>query len=125
MLLSHSWVLMGPMKTAEGFLVGCPDCQTDALYRYGRIGTGRQRYICLLCGRQFTPSSTRKEWKDKPTCPVCGKQMHFYQKGKGFIRFRCSGYPDCKQYLKTEIPVINDVVNSFEKKITVKNCYRH
>ncbi|MBI5607111.1 MAG: IS1 family transposase [Deltaproteobacteria bacterium] len=51
------------MKTAEGFLVGCPDCRADALYRYGRIWTGKQRYICLLCGRQFTPGSTRKDKK--------------------------------------------------------------
>jgi DNA-directed RNA polymerase subunit RPC12/RpoP len=114
------------MKTTEGFVVGCPNCQADALYRYGRIWTGRQRYICLLCGRQFTLGSTRREWKDKPTCPVCGKPMHFYQRGKGFVRFRCSGYPDCKRYVKTKIPVINDEVNPFEKKnLNMENFTRH
>ena len=91
------------MKKAEGFLVGCPNCQTDALYRYGKAWTGKQRYVCLLCGKQFTPGSTRKEWKDKPLCPDCGKVMHFYQRGKGFVRFRCSGYPVCKSYLKINI----------------------
>ncbi|MBI4765790.1 MAG: IS1 family transposase [Deltaproteobacteria bacterium] len=109
------------MKTAEGFLVGCPNCQTDALYRYGRIWSGRQRYICLLCGRQFTLGSNRKEWKNKPTCPVCGKQMHYYQQGNGFVRFRCSGYPDCKQYVKVKILVASDEAGFFEKKKQTRN----
>jgi transposase-like protein len=90
------------MKSAEGFLVGCPECSNDAAYRYGRIGTGRQRYICLICGKQFTPGATRTQWKDKPNCPICGKKMYFYHKSKGYIRFRCSGYPVCRQYLKVK-----------------------
>jgi ssDNA-binding Zn-finger/Zn-ribbon topoisomerase 1 len=58
----------------------------------------------LVCGRQFTVGATRREWKDKPKCPVCGEIMYYYHKGKGFIRFRCSGYPECRQYLKREMP---------------------
>ena len=108
----HGFVIFlgsnGTMKKAEGFVVGCPDCGNDALYRYGRIWTGRQRYVCLLCGRQFTLGSTRKEWKNKPTCPCCGKQMYFYHKGKDVIRFRCSNYPDCKQYVKIKIATKNE-----------------
>ena len=101
--MTHSFDLIQTMKPIQGYLVGCPKCRTDALYRYGKAWTGKQRYLCLTCGRQFTIGATRHEWKDKPPCPVCGKGMHFYQKDARFLRFRCSAYPDCRQYLKVEI----------------------
>lgn len=90
------------MKSIEGFLVGCPKCRNDGRHRYGYIGMGKQRLICLLCGRLFFPSVIRKQWKNKPDCPACGKRMYFYQQGKGYFRFRCSDYPSCKQYLKVK-----------------------
>jgi len=29
---------------------------------------------------------------------------------KDFVRFRCSGYPDCKQYLKIKIEAMNNTL---------------
>jgi transposase-like protein len=31
----------------------CPSCQSSQIIKYGRIHTGKQRYRCQECGRQF------------------------------------------------------------------------
>lgn len=82
--------------------IQCPSCRSDAVYRYGTIGTGKQRYICLLCERQFVPDAKNIQFIDKPNCPKCGKTMHSYMKGVEYMRFRCSDYPKCKTYLKVQ-----------------------
>lgn len=81
--------------------VRCPECLSEATYKYGTISGGKQRYICLLCERQFVANPEKKQYKNKPRCPECGKPMHSYMKGPDHIRFRCSDYPRCKTYLKT------------------------
>jgi transposase-like protein len=78
----------------------CPKCHVDTLYRYGKTRAGKQRYLCLACGRQFTPDSGRIEPHERPLCIACGKPMHVYKREKGFTRFRCSDYPKCKTFLK-------------------------
>ena len=78
----------------------CPSCESEALYKYGKTRTGRQRFLCLMCGMQFTPDSRRAYAKGKPTCPLCGRQMNLYLVEYPIIRFRCSGYPQCRQYRK-------------------------
>ncbi|MEW5744574.1 MAG: IS1 family transposase [Nitrospirota bacterium] len=85
----------------EGAGVKCPECDLDALYRYGRTGQGKQRFLCLLCGRQFTQDAARHEVKCKPECPRCGKRMHLYKREGKVFRFRCSDYPLCKTFKKT------------------------
>ena len=55
--------------------VKCPSCEADALYRYGRIRTGSQRFICLMCGMQFTPSAKKSAPRGKPVCQECGNQL--------------------------------------------------
>ncbi|MBI3803151.1 MAG: IS1 family transposase [Nitrospirae bacterium] len=54
----------------------CPSCKSTAYYKYGKAWTGRKRFLCLLCGRQFTFGSKRTEIKAKPSCPACGRPMH-------------------------------------------------
>lgn len=81
----------------------CPACSSGAHYKYGRTKSGKQRCICILCGRQFTLLPARKEYRNKPSCPVCGKPMHYYHKGKDSIRFRCSQYPKCRTYTKVTV----------------------
>lgn len=80
--------------------VECPFCDSFALYRYGRASSGKKRFLCLMCGKQFTIGSSRLRLKDKPACPACGKTMNIYKRGTGFIRFRCSGYPGCRTFKK-------------------------
>ena len=79
----------------------CPRCDSEALYRYGKTRHGKQRFRCLMCGRQFGDGA-RSELKTRPVCPACGRKMHIYRKAPGEIRFRCSAYPACKTFKKVE-----------------------
>jgi len=88
---------------AKNLEIKCPSCNSDALYRYGRAWTGKQRYLCLICGRQFTTGTSRTEGRNNPRCPACGKLMHVYKRENSVIRFRCSSYPACKTFKKLEI----------------------
>jgi ssDNA-binding Zn-finger/Zn-ribbon topoisomerase 1 len=91
--------------------IQCPSCHSDAVYRYGSISTGKQRFICLICERQFVPEAKNTQFIDKPRCPNCGKIMHSYMKGVKYMRFRCSDYPNCKTYLKAR-DVAFEIVNA-------------
>ena len=78
----------------------CPSCNGEAIYHYGRIKTGAQRFLCLICSYQFTPEAKKAPVKGKPACPECGKSMNVYKLEGLIIRFRCSGYPACKTFRK-------------------------
>jgi ssDNA-binding Zn-finger/Zn-ribbon topoisomerase 1 len=81
-------------------VIQCPHCQSEAVYRYGRTWNKKQRFLCLICNRQFILEPERVSLRDKPLCPVCGKPMHIYRRYPRLIRFRCAGYPECRHYLK-------------------------
>ena len=36
----------------------CPNCQSSQIIKYGHIHTGKQRYRCNDCGRQFVENSS-------------------------------------------------------------------
>ncbi len=78
----------------------CPSCDSDAIYRYGKIKTGRQRFMCLMCRTQFSIGAKKTPVKGKPACPECGKSMNVYRIEGDVIRFRCSGYPGCRTFRK-------------------------
>ena len=80
--------------------IQCPQCRSEAINKYGRIAGGKQRYICLVCERQFITNLAKKQFKNRPNCPRCGKPMHSYRQGPDYIRFRCRDYPQCRAYLK-------------------------
>jgi transposase-like protein len=80
----------------------CPACHSEAFYRYGRTRQGKQRFRCLICGRQFTTDRKRTEIHDRPSCPVCESGMHAYKREHDGIRFRCSAYPQCRTFLKVK-----------------------
>jgi len=84
--------------------VFCPRCRSDAIYRYGKTASGRKRYLCQVCHRQFSlKRSGQLEASERPACPTCGKPMHVYMRTGGFIRFRCADYPDCRTFFKQEM----------------------
>ncbi len=83
--------------------VQCPACGSTNLYRDGRARTGKPRYLCLLCGKQFTDSH-RRNVKNRPVCPACGSIMHLYKAEQTTLRYRCSRYPDCRMY--TKVPAV-------------------
>jgi len=78
----------------------CPSCHSEAVYKYGRTGAGKQRFLCLMCKRQFASGTKREEVQDRPICPECGKSMHLYMRNGSIIRFRCSDYPVCRTFKK-------------------------
>ncbi|MCU0589682.1 MAG: hypothetical protein MUF52_16225 [Syntrophobacteraceae bacterium] len=94
---------MGILDPVPGIeTIMCPACHSEAFYRYGRTRQGKQRFLCLLCGRQFTVDRKRIEVHDRPACPACGSPMHAYKREHDGIRFRCSEYPLCRTFLKTK-----------------------
>lgn len=83
--------------------VKCHACDSEAVYKYGKAWTGKQRFQCLMCGKQFTSGAKKIEIQGKPICPECGRSMHLYRIEGEVIRFRCSGYPECKTFKKFRI----------------------
>ncbi|HCC68866.1 MAG TPA: Insertion element protein [Nitrospiraceae bacterium] len=83
--------------------IRCPSCDSEAVYKYGKAWTGKQRFLCMMCRKQFTQDSKKVTVKGKPVCPECGKPMHLYKIEGDIIRFRCSWYPECKAYKKFRI----------------------
>lgn len=81
----------------------CPICNADVTYKYGKTKTGKQRFQCLMCGKQFSQDAKKHEVQGKPICPECGKVMYLYKIEGEIIRFRCSGYPVCKTFKKFKI----------------------
>jgi transposase-like protein len=77
----------------------CPRCGSDAIYSYGHTRNGKQRYLCLMCNRQFVEGAM-EDYSNRPVCPRCDKAMHLYMHERGAIRFRCANYPRCREYLK-------------------------
>jgi predicted RNA-binding Zn-ribbon protein involved in translation (DUF1610 family) len=80
----------------------CPRCNSDASYKFGKTRHGKQRFRCLLCGRQFG-NTPRDELKERPLCHACGQKMHVYRKDGRVVRFRCSGYPFCRSFAKLQM----------------------
>lgn len=85
----------------------CPACGVESCYRYGHTAHGKQRLLCLVCGRQFTLDPSHVPGVGHPACPRCGRAMHLYKRENGVLRFRCSRYPECRTYLKhlTEVNI--------------------
>jgi len=90
--------------TVEG-RIACPACSSLALYRFGHV-SGLQRYLCLMCGRQFIPGHERLFSPARPTCVTCGTGMHIFKKSGAYTVFRCARYPVCHTYRRVlERPV--------------------
>jgi transposase-like protein len=84
-------------------IISCPVCNSEAVYKYGKTRSGRQRLQCLICGRQFSLGAKKQEILGKPICNECGKHMNLYKIEGEVIRFRCSDYPVCKTFRKFRI----------------------
>jgi ssDNA-binding Zn-finger/Zn-ribbon topoisomerase 1 len=80
----------------------CPLCGSQAVYKYGRTNN-RQRYICIMCNRQFIPGRQRRRPSTRPDCPACGGTTHLFKRKKdGYVVFRCCRYPECRTYVKAK-----------------------
>jgi transposase-like protein len=81
--------------------IACPACGSQVTRKFGHAWTGKQRYLCNYCDRQFT-RGTRRTVSAKPNCPKCRRTMNLYKREGDAVRFRCSGYPGCRTYLKID-----------------------
>ena len=90
-------------KAKKQQCVACPKCGSTALNKYGRVKSGKQRYLCLVCNRQFCWPHSIKAIPFRPTCPTCKTHMHVYTREVKKIRFRCSDYPQCRQYASIKL----------------------
>jgi transposase-like protein len=77
----------------------CPACNSSALYKYGHVH-GSQRYICLMCNRQFVLGQERIFPKSRPLCPHCGRSMYLFRSKEAHDTFRCARYPECRTYVR-------------------------
>jgi DNA-directed RNA polymerase subunit RPC12/RpoP len=82
-------------------IIECPRCQSRAVYKNGKTYYHLQRYLCLICGRQFVPGHHREYPGTRPLCPACGAKTHVFKRKEGADTvFRCSGYPLCRTYVR-------------------------
>ena len=72
----------------------CPRCNKSYLHKFGKDRkTGKQKYQCLSCRRQFKAGDKtygkviKYPWL--PKCPKCSKRMEIYKWRKHFKRLRC------------------------------------
>jgi hypothetical protein len=80
----------------------CRNAARKPTYRYGRSKSGKQRFLCLMCNRQFILNPEHIHCKNKPVCAVCGAIMYLYKRDGECMRFRCSRYPECRTYRKQD-----------------------
>ena len=99
--IPRSLMRMDIEETAEKRIT-CPKCASLALYRFGHVRSGLQRYICLMCGRQFIPGHERLSPMLRPTCDRCGAGMHLFKKRSAHTVFRCARYPACRRCVTVE-----------------------
>ena len=78
----------------------CPNCGSDAYYRYGRTKNNKRRRLCLVCDRQYVVENSWKEDPKRPNCPVCREPMHVYRRQETLTRYRCRNYPKCREFVK-------------------------
>jgi ssDNA-binding Zn-finger/Zn-ribbon topoisomerase 1 len=113
------------METGSG--IRCPRCGSEAIYRFGNTASGKRRFICQVCSRQFITdySSNKLDLAERPTCRLCAAAMHVYMRDAQIIRFRCSRYPECRGFAsldrqKPDAPAAARVTPSGKVRIQAK-----
>jgi ssDNA-binding Zn-finger/Zn-ribbon topoisomerase 1 len=91
----------------------CPECGSDAFYRYGKTANGKTRRLCLICDRQYIVDWEWTERPGRPNCPVCSQPMHVYMRQGRITRYRCRNYPECREYV-----TVSDRTISREKRMS-------
>lgn len=56
------------LKTLETFMkISCPRCDSSAIRKNGSTHSGKQKYECLSCGKQFVEDPQNKIIPDETT----------------------------------------------------------
>ena len=75
---------------SKNFNIYYPNCFSKDLYKYGKNKTGKQKYRCKTCHRQFTKDSSAKQKLNFPKCPVCGAGTYLHHDYEHYSRFKCN-----------------------------------
>ena len=75
---------------SKNFNICCPECFSKSLYKYGKDKTGKQKYQCKTCHRQFTKDSSAKQKLNCPKCPICGAGTYLHHDYEHYSRFKCN-----------------------------------
>lgn len=97
----------------------CPRCFSRHLNRFGKDGSGQQKYRCRHCRRQFTLQNLlfiRPQVK-YPRCPVCGKASFLHHDYKYYSNFRCG---DKRCYHSFRVPKTFDIEKPSSSNIAGK-----
>ena len=75
-------------------MIKCPRCNKTYLHKFGKDQkTGKQKYQCQHCKRQFKIGDKGNgkviKYPWLPKCPKCNKRMEIYKWRKHFKRLRC------------------------------------
>lgn len=99
-------------------MIKCPKCNKTHLYKYGKDPkTGKQKYQCTSCKRQFKVGDKgdgkviKHPWL--PKCPKCSHRMEIYKWRQHFKRLRCK-----KCYYKFNIYTIPEEVLDYIHKLS-------
>jgi len=106
---------------SKKFNICCPDCFSKNLSKYGKDKTGKQKYQCKDCHRQFTTKSSTKQNLNYPKCPVCGAGTFLHHDYEHYSRFKCNS-KKCKNshvVLKKSVlyePMAQEIKSKFNLK---------
>lgn len=75
---------------SKNFNICCPECFSKNLYKYGKDKTGKQKYQCKTCHKQFTKNSSAKQKLNYPKCPICGAGTYLHHDYEHYSRFKCN-----------------------------------
>lgn len=73
-------------------MLRCPRCHKTDLHKYGKDPkTGKQKYQCQNCKRQFKEGdqSSNERARKYPKCPKCNRALEIYKWRRHFKRLRC------------------------------------
>ena len=75
---------------SKNFNICCPDCFSKDLHKYAKNRTGKQKYRCKNCLRQFTLNSNTKPKLNYPKCPICDAGTFLHHDYEHYCRFKCN-----------------------------------
>ncbi len=99
----------------------CPECYHNDLHKYGKNKSGKQKFLCKNCHRQFTSDSHNKPKLNYPKCPVCGAGTYLHHDYEHYSRFKCNS-KKCNHIhiaLKKSIfysPMVDEIKSNFNFK---------
>lgn len=100
--------------------MNCPTCHSEHINKNGSIHTGKQKYICKDCHRQFVASPTKKVIPSE-TWLLVDKLLLERVSIAGISRVTGISEPWLQQYINKKYATINQKVTLTKKKGEINN----